>query len=131
MSYEHLGKGWQYPFSFDIQGNVSKAEYHESINSAIMLILDTRPGELFMMPHIGCRLWELVFHNFDEVFLALAEEYIKSALYEQEPRISDILLLFTAVEDDPNTIIITLRYRVISTGFEGKLDYAFTREGAA
>lgn len=127
--YQHLGKGFGYPFTFN-NGVVDKAEYLDSIRASIQLILDTRPGEIFMMPHIGCRLWELVFFSVDEVFYSLAQQYITQAIYDQEPRIDNLTLTFHEDEDSPNKVTIVLAYDVINTSYEDSHTYEFETKGA-
>lgn len=124
--YSHLGKGYKYPFRMH-NGSVEQAQFVASINSSIHLILDTKPGELFMSPHIGCRLWELVFMPIDEVFFALATEYITQALYDQEPRIDSLRIAFRDPEDpnDRNKVIIAISYDVANMNYSGETTYEF------
>ena len=126
--FRYLGKGWEYPFRFE-NGNIAKAEGLDSIKSSIYLILETKPGEIFMMPHIGCRLWELVFMSIDDVFFALAEEYIVTALYEQEPRITNIRVQFVTMDEEPNRVDIVIYFDVIRTGVSDSIVYTFYAQG--
>lgn len=121
--YYHLGRGYQYPFRYH-NGRVEQAESLESIKASIRLILDTRQGEIFMMPHIGCRLWELIFSTVDEVFYALAQQYILQALYDQEPRVSNVTVQFKP-QETANSVTILVAYNVVNTGFHDVLEYEF------
>jgi len=124
MAFEYLGTGWSYPFSYS-KGSVSTAEGLDSVKSSIVTIVSTRPGELFMSPQIGCRLWELVFKNIDAVFYALATSYIQSAITDQEPRVTSVNINFSTSEDTPNKVDILISYTVISSGVTDSVTYTF------
>jgi len=126
--YAYLGKGFDYPFEFTA-GTVATAEELESINASLFLIFTTRPGELFMSPHIGSRLWELVFKPIDAVFYSLAEQYLKDAIRKQEPRIKNVSLSFKTLDSDPNKVSIAVAYTVVQTSVKSSFSYLFDAQG--
>ena len=54
MSMNILGKGWAYPVSPDVKGNIKFSRYEKSIEESIRIILNTTPGERLMRPDFGC-----------------------------------------------------------------------------
>ena len=122
--YEYLGKGFSYPFSYT-NGQVSTAEGLDSVRASIIAIISTKPGELFMSPQIGSKLWTLVFKPIDSVFYSLATRYVKDALEEQEPRIKDIDLNYRTYPSSNNLVDIIITYTVISSSTRDSVVYTF------
>ena len=66
------------------------AEYEEDVRQAILIILDTEPGERVMRPDFGAGLRALVFESINTNTLALARHRVEQALVLWEPRIDSI-----------------------------------------
>lgn len=81
----------------------------ETIRNSILNILMTRLGERVHLPEFGSRLHELLFQPLDQVFAALARQYVYEALRLWEPRIE---LLDMAVTFSGNQAQLTIRYRI-------------------
>lgn len=43
-----LGKGWAFPVTTDIHGNIATSSYEKSVEESIRIILGTTPGERVM-----------------------------------------------------------------------------------
>jgi hypothetical protein len=85
---EFLGRGFAFPFHFDpAGGGVALSEYEENIRQNVSIILGTQPGERQMMPHVGCRVHELLFAPNNGYAGQLAAQYVEEALTQWEPRI--------------------------------------------
>lgn len=127
QGFHHLGSGWHYPFRHDADGNVDVASYLDSVRSSVRFILDTYQGEIFMSPNIGTRLREVLFMEQNDIFYALAEEYTRQALREQEPRIGNLHISFSDKEGEPNTTVMVLVFDVISTSIRDTIRYDLIR----
>jgi phage baseplate assembly protein W len=54
---DFLGRGWAFPVAPDAAGEVALVAAAEDIRQAILLILETEPGERVMRPEFGCAPW--------------------------------------------------------------------------
>jgi phage baseplate assembly protein W len=54
MNRNLLGKGWAFPVTSDVSGNIEFSKYEKSIEESIRIILGTTPGERLMRPDFGC-----------------------------------------------------------------------------
>lgn len=126
VGFAHLGKTWHYPFQHEADGAIKVAEHVDSVRSSVRFILDTNKGEIFMSPHIGTRLREILFMEINDVFFALAEEYTYQALREQEPRVNNIKITFSD-KWDANAVTMYLSYDVVSTSIRDTLNYDLIR----
>jgi phage baseplate assembly protein W len=89
---EVLGKGMSFPFRFSPDsGTVSTSEYIDKVNTSLWVLFSTPVGERFMNPEYGCRLQSLLFEQDSAMFEALAEEYIRDAIEQWEPRIQRVI----------------------------------------
>ena len=115
MNKEFLGRGWAFPFGFDVaKGSVAFSEFEENIRQNITIIIGTRMGERQMLPSFGCQIHELLFAPSNQVTAQLAAEYVKFALQEWEPRI-EVLNVDSSFEPS-GAIKIQIGYQILSTG---------------
>ncbi len=119
-----LGRGFAFPVAVDAAGAVAMAEYEEDIRQAIVVILDTEPGERVMRPDFGAGLRSLVFEPLDSSTMALARHRVEQALLLWEPRIDTVGVAVSA--DPPRGLLaIEIRYRVRTTNTFYNLVYPF------
>jgi len=124
-----LGRGWAFPVAIATGADVSIAEYEEDVREAILIVLQTEPGERVMRPDFGTGLRALVFEPINTTTIALAKHRVERALVTWEPRIDQIGVTIAA--DPPQgRLDITIRYRVRRTNTFYNLVYPFyMREG--
>ena len=86
---EFLGRGWRFPVARDDPDatRFAVAEYEESVDQAIQIILSTALGERVMRPSFGCAIHELVFAPNSAATRGMAEHHVREALLRWEPRI--------------------------------------------
>ena len=131
MSYRNspesfLGQGFKFPVQVDeATGRFRMASYEEDIQEAILIILNTRPGERPMRPEFGCRIYAYLFESLSYGVLTSMSEAVREALLVWEPRIDDI-----EVDIDTNRISegiadINIRYVVRKTNNPYNLVYPF------
>ena len=81
MSRNILGKGWAYPVSPDVKGNIKFSRYEKSIEESIRIILNTTPGERLMRPDFGCMINEMVFAPNRPQSVTQAEHYVREGFF--------------------------------------------------
>lgn len=128
---DFLGRGWAMPVGLDPRtGRLAVAEYEEDIRQAILIILETAPGERLMRPDFGCGIHELVFGVVDSTTLQRVRSVVEEALREFEPRI-DVLEVSPDADGAADGMLrVEVEYRVRKTNQTGNLVYPFYfREG--
>ena len=130
---DFLGRGWAFPVGLDPRtGAVQQAAYEEDVRQAILIIIQTAPGERKMRPDFGCGIHRMVFTSIDTATIHAVKASVLDALTRYEARIEVL-----AVEVDPalaldGQLLISLDYRVRATNQSGNLVYPFHfREGGA
>jgi len=133
-----LGRGWSMPVALFSgsqepgavpESDIAMAAAEEDIRQAVLLILETNPGERVMRPDFGAGLQALIFEPLNTTTMALARHRVEQALITWEPRIDQITVNVTA--DPPvGRMDIEVRYRVRATNTFYNLVYPFyTQEG--
>lgn len=127
MNENFLGSGWAFPLKLE-ETQVKRAQYDESIQQAIWLILATAPGERVMRPDFGCGIHDLLFAVNDATTASRVAGEVRRALIEWEPRID--LQEVSAAPDwrQPNCLLIRIAYRVRATNNRFNLVYPFYLE---
>jgi phage baseplate assembly protein W len=128
MNRNLLGKGWSFPISSDIKGNIQFSQYEKSIEESIRIILSTTPGERLMRPDFGCKINEIVFFPNNSKSKTLAESYIREAIIKWEPR---VILKEVRGENDCNNsaaINIHIHYEIRSVNTFFNMVYPFYLE---
>lgn len=128
---DFLGRGWAMPVELDPRtGRVATAEYEEDVRQAILIVLETAPGERAMRPNFGCGIHDLVFTALDSTTTQHIRSLVEESLRRCEARIE---VLSVSVEESPDqggTLLIELEYRVRKTNQVGNLVFPFYfREG--
>lgn len=85
----------------------------KAVRNAVSNILMTSKGEIFYRPNFGCNVKRYLFEKLNEfTFLAIRDE-IRYSLYRNEPRIDNIQVEATQLEDR-NEVEVTIEYRIKS-----------------
>lgn len=125
MNKEFLGSGWKFPISIDDNGNFTLVSEDEDIKEAILIILNTSPGERVMRPEFGCGIHNYVFSVINNSNLKLIEEEIEKALILYEPRIVLENIQISVDENEGSKLIISIEYNVKSSNSRHNLVYPF------
>ena len=120
-----LGKGWRFPVDLNRNGGVATSAFEELVRESIIIILGTAPGERVMRPNFGCDIHELLFAPNNANTAGLAAHYCVESLQKWEPRIGDVEADATPSTDEPNKLLIHIRYKMRSTGNTHNLVYPF------
>ncbi|MFM2052571.1 MAG: hypothetical protein RL456_608 [Pseudomonadota bacterium] len=119
-----LGRGWAFPVGVDAAGEIGLAEFEQDIRQAIVIILDTEPGERVMRPDFGAGLRGVLFEPINTATLALVRHRVERALVLWEPRVDQIGVAVRA--DAPRGVLhVEVRYRVRATNTFYNLVYPF------
>jgi phage baseplate assembly protein W len=108
---EYVGQGLAFPLSVTPRGEVALVTGQDDIEQAILLILETIPGERVMRPTFGCHIWDLVFAPNTPETRALAEYYVREALVFWEPRI-EVEEVQALSRNDAGAMDILIRYTI-------------------
>lgn len=119
-----LGRGWAFPVRSSSGKDFDLAEYEEDIRQAILIILQTDPGERVMLPEFGAGLTALLFQPLNTTTMALVRHRVEQALITWEPRIDHIEVNVTAARP-LGRLDIEVTYRVRSTNTFYNLVYPF------
>ncbi len=121
-----LGVGWAFPVTLDAATqDVASAEYEEDIRQAILIILETTPGERVMRPDFGSGLHAMVFEPVNYTTLALVKQRVEHALVMWEPRIDVREVKVTTNDAARNRLDIDIGYQVRATNTFYNLVYPF------
>ena len=125
---EFLGAGVAFPFGVDAQGQLAMNSLEDHVRQSILLIAQTAKGERVMQPDFGAGLNTLVFSPSTSATAALVQQRLKDALVRDEPRI-DVLSVAADIDAAaPQTVVVTLQYRVRRTDTTFNLVFPFYLE---
>ena len=125
-----LGVGCGFPVELDGGGAVTTAQYEESVDQAIWIILSTAKGERLMRLDFGCGIYDLVFGmNSASTSGKIAQE-VREALLAHEPRI-DVRDVRVEPRDGGQTLLIHLEYQVRATNNVFNIVYPFYLQRSA
>jgi phage baseplate assembly protein W len=125
-----LGVGWSFPVSA-ADGEVATAAYEEDVREAILIILQTNPGERVMRPTFGAGLRDFVFEPVNTTTMALIQTRVQESLIDWEPRI-DVQSVVVTATGELNVLNVDIAYFVRSTNTAANLVYPFfLQEGAS
>lgn len=121
-----LGRGWAMPVDVDPRtGFIASTAYEEDIRQAILIILETAPGERVMRPDFGCGIHSLVFEALDSTTLQRIRSEVETALRQYEARIEVLGVTVDENASFEGTLLIELEYRVRRTNQVGNLVFPF------
>jgi phage baseplate assembly protein W len=125
MDSNFLGVGWTSPVTLDDKGQIQLAKYEEAVCQSIRMVLSTARGERLMRPDFGCNLHDLVFSTNSAAAIGQVISAVQESLIQWEPRID--VLDVTAIPDaeEPNRLLIDIRYLVRTTNNRFNLVYPF------
>jgi phage baseplate assembly protein W len=119
---EFLGRGFAFPFHFDLaNGGVALSEYEENIRQNISIIVGTRPGERQMLPNFGCRIHELLFAPDTRATAMTAARHVEEAIRMWERRVE--VEKVDARIDVSGAIRVEVVYKITSTGAVERLEH--------
>lgn len=125
MNKEFLGSGWKFPIGLNDDGSFELAIEDEDIKEAILIILNTSPGERVMRPEFGCGIHNHVFSVINNSNLKLIEEEVEKALILFEPRITIENFLVAVDGNEGSKLLINIEYSVKSSNSRHNLVYPF------
>ncbi len=122
---DFLGRGWAFPVASDPGDEIALVAAEEDIREAILLILQTEPGERLMRPDFGCPMRSLLFEPINQGTIALARHRIEQALVTWEPRIDVTAVTINTDQAARGLLQIEISYVVRSTNTFYNLVYPF------
>nr|WP_225990373.1 GPW/gp25 family protein [Flavobacterium sp. SaA2.13] len=91
--------------------------YEDNVNDAINIILQTKMGERTMLPDFGSGMQQYFFRQMNATLKGQLEDAVKTALLEQEPRISvqSVTATYTDMQNGLVEIYIDYIYNQTNT----------------
>ena len=120
---EIVGRGFAFPLGVDHHGRLRLVHGALDIEQAMLLIMDTAPGERPMRPEFGCAVHECVFERVDAPTIGRVEDAIRAALDRWEPRITVEFIDFDTSNSE--VLVVDVRYRIKETNDVRNLVYPF------
>lgn len=127
MSKNFLGTGLKFPVGLNDDNVFELVSYEDDIKEAILIILQTAPGERVMRPEFGCGINEYAFSVINISNLVQIENEVKRSLTLFEPRIV-IESIKASVESDENGsgfIRVNIDYAVKASNGRHNIVYPF------
>lgn len=84
---DFIGRGVSFPLRVDQSGSIAMTSGVDDIDSSILMVLMTAPGERLMRPLFGCGIWRLLFEPINANTMGLMRVAVFEALGRWEPRI--------------------------------------------
>jgi uncharacterized protein len=127
-SRELLGRGWNFPVTPDpAAGNLRYVSGPEKVRQAILIILETEPGERVMRPDYGCGLRRFLMSPNAPTTRSLIARDVEFALNAFEPRIRTTTVTVDPGAD-PSLVLIQISYVHRTDGRSDNLVYPFYLE---
>jgi len=125
-----LGVGVGFPLSTDPNGALDSAQYEDSVEQSIQIILGTARGERVMRPDFGCGIHDFVFDTVTAATEGRVAAAVRDALLRFEPRIY-VRDVTVSVGDDSAVLLISVDYEVRATNNAFNLVYPFYLDAGA
>ena len=116
-----LGRSIAFPPRIGADGRMAWSAGAENIRESIQIILQTEMGERLMLQSFGAGLGRFLFAPNTTANRRLIQERIETVLKLWEPRIQLQDVRVDPDPQDPQQVIITLEYRLVSTGVGERL----------
>lgn len=124
MKKEFLGRGWKFPPALNADGSFQLVEGDEDIREAILIILNTSPGERVMQPEFGCGIQAYVFAVINSSTLEQIRMETEKALTLYEPRIV-VDEVRVEAEGEAGRVLIHIDYTVQASNSRYNMVYPF------
>jgi hypothetical protein len=120
----YLGRGWATPLAPDGAGRLPYVGDIEKVRQAILIVLETEPGERVMRPGFGCGLRRYLMKPNTTATRALIQRDVERALAAWEPRIR-LQAVTVSAGEDPALARIDIAYVHVRDGRRDNLVYPF------
>jgi phage baseplate assembly protein W len=125
-----LGTGFRFPFSVGPNGGIRLSRFEQNIEESVRIVIGTALGERQMRPEWGCKIHDFVFAPNNTSTQTLVGHHVEEALAKYEPRIRNIEVEALADPDDPQRILVDVRYEIRSTNSIHNLVFPFYLTGS-
>lgn len=126
---KRFGRSIAFPPKIGADGRMAWSQGPQNIRESIQLILQTEPGERIMQPNFGAGLGQFLFEANTTATRRLIRARVENALQQWEPRIQLSEVSVDPAPADPQQVVITLTYELVSTGTAEQLALTVTLGG--
>lgn len=124
-----FGQGMAFPPRVGPDGRMAWSVGEANVHESIRIILSTEPGERLRLPAFGAGLRRFLFEPNTLATHTLIKQAIGEALKRWEPRIQLESVEVAADNQDAETAIATLTYRLVATQVQERLSVAVSVQG--
>ena len=124
-----FGQGMAFPPRVGPDGRMAWSVGETNVHESIRIILSTDPGERLRLPAFGAGLRRFLFEPNTLATHTLIKQAIGEALKRWEPRIQLESVEVVADDQDTETAIATLTYRLVATQVQERLSVAVSVQG--
>ena len=124
-----FGQGMAFPPRVGPDGRMAWSVGETNVHESIRIILSTDPGERLRLPAFGAGLRRFLFEPNTLATHTLIKQAISEALKRWEPRIQLESVEVVADDQDTETAIATLTYRLVATQVQERLSVAVSVQG--
>ena len=125
MKKDFLGTGWKFPLELHTDGSFVVTDGEEDIREAILIILNTSPGERVMRPEFGCGIHNYVFSVINVSNLQRIADEVRKALIRYEPRISIEEVRAAPDDNEEGRLLVDIDYVVHASNSRYNMVYPF------
>ncbi|MCB9434500.1 MAG: GPW/gp25 family protein [Ardenticatenaceae bacterium] len=118
-----FGRGISFPPRLGADGRWAWSAGPENVREAIRVILLTENDERLMRPAFGGGLQPFLFEPNTVATQRLLQERIVQALRQWEPRIELQDVAVAADPDEPQTAVVTIRYKLVATRASEQMNF--------
>jgi|AntRauTorcE11897_2_1112592.scaffolds.fasta_scaffold11721_3 phage baseplate assembly protein W len=123
---EFLGRGWDFPPSFDkTERKAVMTSGQKDIERSLEILLGTRKGERVMRPDYGCNLDEMVFESFNLSMKTYLADMVETAILYHEPRIEPMNITIDDSFIYEGRLMIEIDYIIRATNSRFNMVYPF------
>lgn len=110
-----------------IGDQLAKTTNENSIKQALKNLIFTIPGERPFNPNFGSYITNLLFENNIKENLSIAEEYVRTAVNNFEPRVQLENVVIESSINNEHEVYVTLTYFIINNEEPQKLTFLLKR----
>jgi phage baseplate assembly protein W len=124
-----IGRGISFPPRVGPDGRIAWSEGADNVRDCIRVILTTEPRQRLLLPDFGCGLNRLLFEPNTAATRQQVQDQVRKALARWEPRITVESVSVESDAQDPQSAVVTITYRLISTQDRERVQLSVSLKG--
>lgn len=124
-----IGRGISFPPRVGPDGRIAWSAGADNVRDCIRVILTTEPRQRLQLPDFGCGLNRLLFEPNTAATRQQVQDQVRKALARWEPRITVESVSVESDAQDPQSAVVTITYRLISTQDRERVQLSVSLKG--